>query len=117
MNSKCAHCPLASEARSCPGQRNNRVCYRAEKAPGIVQKIANFTVAAVKHVAAGRPMATQEQKNARLAICGACEYFDSERQGCRKCGCNLNAKAGWADSACPLTPPKWEAVVPPAQSP
>lgn len=94
----------------CRGERNNRVCLYSDEAspehrPGFLQKLANFTMAVASHVAAGMPLATTEQKNARLVICQACEHF--ENGGCWKCGCSMDMKAGWTDQSCPLEPPKW----------
>jgi hypothetical protein len=109
QNCKCNHCPLLAEDRECPGQKNRRVCERAdpsspEHAPGILKQILAFGQAVVQHVAQGMPMATDEQKNARLAICQACEHFrDGGR--CHLCGCGLGVKAGWAGESCPIG--KW----------
>lgn len=110
---KCTNCPLATSAESCRGERNARFCERAnpkspDHSPSFLRKLANFTVAFVEHVAAGVPMATDEQKNTRLAICQACEHFVNG--GCRKCGCSMDIKASWAEQACPLDPPKWGPV-------
>ena len=112
---KCNHCPLLTEDRECPGQKNRRVCVRADPeselyTPGILEKIRSFAVATARHVAAGSPMATEEQKAARLGICATCEHLDHERRGCRLCGCSMDMKTGWADSACPIG--KWTAVEP-----
>ena len=113
MRGKCGHCPLLTEDRDCPGQRNTRVCERADTAspdhaPGILQQIANFAVAATQHVAAGMPMASEEQKIARLTICRACDFF--ENGGCRLCGCSMDIKAGWKEQSCPIG--KWLAISP-----
>lgn len=118
MNEKCQHCPLLAEARACPGERNRRVCQRADPEsdihdPGILKKIAGFAKAVLKHVGAGRPMATEEQKAARLARCRACEHYDDGR--CRLCGCGLDMKAGWADQGCPAG--KWSPIAPEAIEP
>lgn len=118
MNEKCKICPLLETAQqACPGQRNTGVCKRADTkspdhAPGILRQILNFGMAVVHHAAQGMPMATEEQKNARMAVCRACEWFDGDKGGCRKCGCSMDMKAGWADRSCPLDPPKWGPVVP-----
>lgn len=110
MNPKCGRCPLLTEDRECPGQKNDRVCYRADTSspghsPGILAKIVSFTTAVVGHVAAGMPMASEEQKNARLAICKTCENF--ENSSCRLCGCHMPFKVMSAVSSCPHDPPKW----------
>ncbi|SIO58435.1 hypothetical protein SAMN05444166_5678 [Singulisphaera sp. GP187] len=59
-------------------------------------------------MAAGRPQASQAQREARLAVCAACPEYDEGR--CRLCGCFLATKAGWADQECPVG--KWMAIVP-----
>lgn len=107
MNTKCRHCPLLNE---CPGERNARVCVRAdassnEHSPRLLEKITNFTRAAIQHVAAGAPRVDSGVKAGRLVICQGCEQFEDGK--CRLCGCNLEVKAGWADQSCPLDPPKW----------
>lgn len=117
MNVKCDHCPLLTEDRECPGQRNAGVCDRADPSspkhnPGILEKIVNFAVAVVQHVAAGSPTAAPEQTAERLAICQECEHHDPDRDRCSVCGCGLSLKASWADQSCPLE--KWGPVTPSA---
>ncbi len=83
---------------------------RAPK-PGVslVQKAANFAAATAKHIAAGAPRCTQEQIDARFAICQGCEHFDGK--ACKKCGCpvvrekKFVSKLSWADQSCPVG--KW----------
>lgn len=114
MNSKCDHCQLRDEHRECPGQRNRRVCQRADPQsdlhdPGILEKIVNFAAAAVRHAAAGLPQATAEQAAARLAICESCEHFDGGT--CRLCGCGMEVKVSWAEQACPIG--RWGTITAP----
>lgn len=88
--------------------------------PSMVRKAANFAVAAAKHVAAGRPMATDEQVAERFAICQACPKFIEKGEGvgeCSMCGCGLRAvgveglsKLRWATEQCPLPKPRWKAL-------
>lgn len=78
--------------------------------PGLARQAASFFKAAVNHVSAGAPSATNVQREARLAICRTCEYYRDER--CGVCGCFVAVKASWADQSCPLNPPKWGPVVP-----
>lgn len=123
MRSKCLHCPLADDAsRECPGQKNGRVCYRADPksqnhTPGILAKILGFTVAAAKHFAAGMPTVTAEVQASRLAICQACEHYEADRDACTRCGCGMTLKVSWAESQCPLDPPKWGITEPPPAGP
>lgn len=84
--------------------------------PPLSQRIANFAASAAKHVAAGMPMATQEQINARYAICQECEFFTGG--ACSECGCPLVrerrfiSKLSWAHEACPVG--KWGKAESPA---
>lgn len=78
-------------------------------APSFLQKVKNFASAAARHVAAGAPMASDEEIIRRHDICLACEFL---RDGaCTKCGCPINrarkyvSKLSWADSECPVG--KW----------
>ncbi|NBW12296.1 MAG: hypothetical protein EBR82_30120 [Caulobacteraceae bacterium] len=69
----------------------------------------NFAVASAKHVAAGMPMASDEEIIRRHDICQACEFFKDN--ACQKCGCPIVrakqyvSKLSWADSECPVG--KW----------
>ena len=80
--------------------------------PSLLQKAANFATSAAAHVAAGMPQATQEQIDARFAICQACELFDG--RACTKCGCPIVreqafvSKLSWANERCPVG--KWGPV-------
>lgn len=82
--------------------------------PGVslVAKARNFATSAVKHLAAGAPRCTQEQIDARFAICQTCEHFDGK--ACRQCGCpvvrerQFISKLSWAGEKCPAG--KWGPV-------
>lgn len=90
---------------------------KREPGPSFTQKARNFVKAAVKHVACGRPQATDEQVAERFAVCQGCELFEDTGEGtgkCRhpSCGCALKKvgvkgmnKLRWADQSCPLE--KW----------
>ena len=77
--------------------------------PGLAQKAANFAASAAKHVAAGMPQCSDEERERRFAICQGCEFFDGK--ACTKCGCPVArekrfvSKLAWADSECPVG--KW----------
>lgn len=91
--------------------------YPRPKAPGLLAKAANFATSAAKHVAAGMPRCTQEQIDARFAICQTCEHFDGK--ACRQCGCpvvreqRFVSKLSWANEKCPVG--KWGPVDAPAR--
>ena len=80
--------------------------------PSLLQKAANFAASAAAHVAAGMPQASQEQIDARFAICQGCEFFDG--RACTKCGCpvvrekQFVSKLAWANEKCPVG--KWGPV-------
>lgn len=78
----------------------------AVASPSLFQKAANFASAAAQHVAAGAPMASDEEIARRHAICVGCEFFDGK--ACTKCGCPVRrekaylSKLSWADQSCPV---------------
>jgi hypothetical protein len=78
-------------------------------APSFLTKVKNFAVASAKHVAAGMPMASDEEIIRRHDICTGCEFFKDN--ACQKCGCPVVrakqyvSKLSWADSECPVG--KW----------
>lgn len=82
--------------------------------PSLAQRVANFAASAAKHVASGMPMCTDEQIQARWAICQGCEFHQNGT--CMKCGCPLVrerhyiSKLSWANEKCPVG--KWGPVVP-----
>jgi hypothetical protein len=86
-------------------------------APSFLTKVKNFAVASAKHVAAGMPMASDEEILRRHDICMACEFMKDG--ACTKCGCPIVrakqyvSKLSWADSECPVG--KWGKETP-AQS-
>lgn len=64
------------------------------------------------HISLGMPKSSQQTINNRLAICHACEQFNSIKNECFICGCNINGKKqflnklAWADQECPIG--KWK---------
>jgi hypothetical protein len=81
-------------------------------APSFLTKVKNFAVASAKHVAAGAPMASDEEIIRRHDICLGCEFLKDN--ACTKCGCPVVrakqyvSKLSWADSECPVG--KWGPV-------
>ena len=81
----------------------------ARSAPGFLEKVKNFATAAVDHVAAGMPMASDEEIIRRHDICLGCEHLVDD--ACTQCGCPVArvrgyvSKLSWADSECPVG--KW----------
>jgi hypothetical protein len=86
--------------------------------PRQARRLLNFTVAAIQHFRAGMPTCTQEEIDARIAVCHGCELYkpsaDNPDVGhCRhkSCGCGITrearfvSKLAWRDQKCPLG--KW----------
>lgn len=84
-------------------------------APSFLEKVRNFASATVQHVAAGMPMASDEEIIRRHDICLTCEHLQND--ACNLCGCPVSRVAGyvsklsWADQSCPAG--KWGPVSPP----
>jgi hypothetical protein len=78
-------------------------------APSFLTKVKNFATAAAQHVAAGMPMASDEEIIRRHDICLTCEHLQND--ACNLCGCPVARAAGyvsklsWADQECPAG--KW----------
>ena len=78
-------------------------------APGFLEKLRNFAAAAAGHVAAGMPMASDEEIIRRHDICLQCEHLQDN--ACTQCGClvarvrGFVSKLSWADQECPVG--KW----------
>lgn len=74
-------------------------------APSFLQKAKNFAKAAVSHIAAGMPLASDEEIDRRFAICQSCPFLKDN--ACTKCGCPVArekkfiSKLAWADQKCP----------------
>jgi len=81
-------------------------------APSFLTKVKNFASAAVSHVAAGMPMASDAEIIRRHDICLTCEHLVND--ACNLCGCPVARVAGyvsklsWADQECPAG--KWGRV-------
>jgi hypothetical protein len=71
--------------------------------PSLVRRAANFGKAVVRHVAAGCPKVSEEEKVRRMALCLACEHWSQGR--CTQCGCFTAAKTARAREKCPVG--KW----------
>ena len=81
----------------------------SRESPSFLTKVKNFATAAAGHVAAGMPMATDEEIIRRHDICLGCEHLVDN--ACTQCGCPISrvkgyaSKLSWADSECPVG--KW----------
>lgn len=112
MSSACVFigsvCDVCGRATRNP--RSVRVCTGTPRsAPGFLEKVKNFATAAVDHVAAGMPMASDDEIIRRHDICLGCEFLQDN--ACTQCGCPVarvrgyGSKLSWADSECPVG--KW----------
>lgn len=102
-------CIVAEDGDTITVDETHKAYPMAKPGPSFVQKAANFVTAAAKHIAAGAPMASDEEVARRFAICQGCEFYDGK--ACSKCGCPVNrekaymSKLSWADQSCPVG--KW----------
>ncbi len=78
-------------------------CGSCGTGPSVWQQAVNFTGSLMRHVAAGMPNVTEEEKSRRMSLCVLCEHYSDGR--CAKCGCFLASKASWALEKCPVG--KW----------
>jgi hypothetical protein len=109
----CDVCGIVCPARSCDcsGSPQPPDLARTD-APSFLTKVKNFASAAVSHVAAGMPMASDEEIIRRHDICLTCEHLQND--ACNLCGCPVSRAAGyvsklsWADQSCPAG--KWGRV-------
>lgn len=73
----------------------------------------NTDKASTKEINNNRPKCTQEQIDARLAVCHSCEFYKDNT--CMKCGCALSREKNYmnklffADQKCPID--KWQALI------
>ena len=79
--------------------------------PSLVRQAVSLGQAMVhecRSIAADIEAVTPAAKDARLAVCAACEFLIAGENRCSKCGCGLAAKAAMRSQTCPLS--KWPAV-------
>jgi hypothetical protein len=82
---------------------------RARYAPPPVaaqlRSLAGAVAAECGAALAGEQPVTDAQKANRISICEACEFFTISDRRCSKCGCWVEAKAGFRTQSCPVA--KW----------
>jgi len=117
LNGVCAICGLAMRGpnvlRECDTRDQHRPLVQQDlahtDAHGFLTKVKNFASAAVSHVAAGMPMASDAEIIRRHDICLTCEHLMND--ACKLCGCPVSrvygylSKLSWADQECPAG--KW----------
>lgn len=84
----------------------------AGQPPGLVRQAVHYTIALGKWVIHGMPTRPIAEIERILAVCQACDRYNSATQRCRYCGCKANdAGQAWvnkiamATEKCPLR--KW----------
>lgn len=81
--------------------------------PTPAEKARNFIAAAKNWAASGFKHVTQEQYEARKAICDRCPYWHGEQLfglgACQRCGCSHLALY-LSSKSCPDNPPRWNAI-------
>jgi hypothetical protein len=82
--------------------------------PSAQQQARNLWVSLKRFVRSGGELAPKAERARRLAICLGCDKYDQAQKRCRVCGCKNSAKVWLASDRCPLDPPKWTAIGPPA---
>lgn len=112
IDTESAFYPRTSRLQTPPPRPEEEMPIR--EAPGFLEKVKNFAVAAAGHVAAGMPLCDDEEIIRRHDICLGCEHLVNS--ACNLCGCPVSRVAGyvsklsWADQECPAG--KWGKVKP-----
>ena len=123
-NTTAINCDFDNDAMTCPvcgfkagGRDWRKNCRVASKLPPMRERLANFTLAAIRHATSGMPTCTDEQIAERISVCRGCDKFlpepsNPEIGACTECGCPVSdqlskfvSKIAWADQRCPLE--KW----------
>lgn len=115
MHFKCKYCGIELIFSEYQYSAPVYICNRSiaknsnETFRGFIQKIKNFTLATIKHIANGAPMCDEQTIEKRYNICLKCEHFN--KNACSLCGCPLKrhkayiSKLAWSDQKCPID--KW----------
>lgn len=86
---------------------------RPQHPPSRARRLANFTLAAMKHLMSACPTRSQEEIDELVSICRVCTFFipseDDETGVCghERCGCTVTrqkryiTKLGWKSQHCP----------------
>lgn len=61
--------------------------------PSLPKRVATYSVAVAKWIAAGRPKRDAAEIERLHAICVACPQYDALRKACGRCGCAVNLRA------------------------
>lgn len=66
-----------------------------------IRSFAGAVVAECGAALAGESPVSDEQKASRVSVCEACEFLVTADRRCSKCGCWVDAKAGFRTQQCP----------------
>jgi hypothetical protein len=75
--------------------------------PRIHQQAVSLWRSLRAFIASGGKLASRAERVRRLAICGACPFFNAPQRRCTKCGCFEPVKVYAAVAMCPDDPPRW----------
>lgn len=92
----------ASRAREL--QSSNKAVYPSNTQ--MAKNLGTSIVRNIQSVAAGNSLKIGDSEaNSRLQICQSCDFFDSNQNRCRKCGCFMAVKTYLKAERCPIG--KW----------
>lgn len=91
-----------SPCRTCGNVRQPTQEELKASLPSTWQQTKNLAVATAEHIANGMKTVPVDLKSQRLAICEQCPFYLKDSSRCSKCGCNLQVKAAWESSKCPV---------------
>jgi len=77
---------------------------RTTQVRSLAAAVASECVAALS----GESPVSEEEKARRIVVCQGCDFFVSTDRRCSKCGCWVDAKAGFRTQRCPEN--KWPAL-------
>lgn len=97
---RCKHC-LRTVKTKHPPEKVRAKCKLSPQEPTLAKKTFKVTEAYTRWVIAGFPKRTEEEQAEIRAICNACPLYNTEKDKCTKCGCNLKRKIPIGTEACP----------------
>lgn len=70
--------------------------YRPPEMPPVAEQVKNYAKAVVQHVVSGSVSRSDDEVDALLEICRACEFYNQEKERCSVCGCRCSrGKTTW----------------------
>lgn len=77
--------------------------------PQMAKTVAQAGIDTIKHIVSGKgAICSQEEEDARMAICKKCQFYIPEKNRCQKCGCFLTLKLKLKAVSCPIR--LWNAI-------